>query len=200
MAFVDVPPVPPERIICSIVAAAKYQVPANIVLAVAEKEGGKPGLWVKNRNGTFDVGVMQFNTRFLNDLKPYGITADAVSQDNCYAFDLAAWRLRGHLQHDKDDVWTRAANYHSRTPKYNQIYRADLMKKAAVWGRWLDARFTTYAVTTPSVSPLKNVMVPVSVNQPVVHRIKPASTPHYNPQAADALAAVFAPNLLRGLS
>ena len=200
MAFVDVPPVPPERIICSIVAAAKYQVPANIVLAVAEKEGGKPGLWVKNRNGTFDVGVMQFNTRFLDDLKPYGITADAVSQDNCYAFDLAAWRLRGHLQHDKDDVWTRAANYHSRTPKYNQIYRADLMKKAAVWGRWLDARFTTYAVTTPGVSPLKNVMVPVSVNQPVVHRIKPASTPHYNPQAADALAAVFAPNLLRGLS
>ena len=197
MAFVDVPP---ERIICSIVAAAKYQVPANIVLAVAEKEGGKPGQWVKNRNGTFDVGVMQFNTRFLDDLKPYGITADAVSQDNCYAFDLAAWRLRGHLQHDKDDVWTRAANYHSRTPKYNQIYRADLMKKAAVWGRWLDARFTTYAVTTPGVSPLKSVRVPVSVHQPVVHRIKPASTPHYNPQAADALAAVFAPNLLRGLS
>jgi hypothetical protein len=32
----------------------KYQIPANILLAIAEKEGGKPGQWVRNRNGTHD--------------------------------------------------------------------------------------------------------------------------------------------------
>ena len=32
-----------ERIICSVIAAVKYDVPANIILAVAEIEGGKPG-------------------------------------------------------------------------------------------------------------------------------------------------------------
>ncbi len=50
---------------CSISAAVKYEVPANIVLAVAEKEAGKPGQWVRNTNGTHDVGPMQFNTTYL---------------------------------------------------------------------------------------------------------------------------------------
>ena len=36
-----------DRIVCSIQAAVKYEVPANILLAVAEKEGGKPGQWVQ---------------------------------------------------------------------------------------------------------------------------------------------------------
>jgi hypothetical protein len=37
------PPDSRERISCSIEAAVKYEVPANILLAVAEKEGDKPG-------------------------------------------------------------------------------------------------------------------------------------------------------------
>jgi hypothetical protein len=44
-------------------------------LAVAEKEGGKAGQWVSNRNGTHDVGSMQFNTAYLGDLARYGITS-----------------------------------------------------------------------------------------------------------------------------
>jgi hypothetical protein len=64
MPFVaDMPPQIQERVVCSISAAVKYEVPANIVLAVAEKEAGKPGQWVRNSNGTHDVGPMQFNTR-----------------------------------------------------------------------------------------------------------------------------------------
>lgn len=41
--FADLPPQLQERVVCSISAAVKYEVPVNIVLAVAEKEGGKPG-------------------------------------------------------------------------------------------------------------------------------------------------------------
>lgn len=39
----DIPPEHQERVVCSITAAVTYEIPANIVLAVAEKEGGKPG-------------------------------------------------------------------------------------------------------------------------------------------------------------
>jgi len=88
------PPQVLERVVCSISAAAKYEVPANIVLAVAEKEGGRPGQWKANRNGTHDVGPMQFNTSYLSDLARYGITASEVAVAGCYSFDLAAWRLR----------------------------------------------------------------------------------------------------------
>ena len=143
----DLPPVLQERVVCSITAALRYQIPANLVLAVAEKEGGKPGQWVRNPNGTHDVGAMQFNTTYLDALRRYGITADDVAAAGCYAFDLAAWRLRGHILHDQGDLWTRAANYHSRTPKYNKRYRADLMVKAAKWATWLEARFATVELT-----------------------------------------------------
>jgi len=149
----DIPPPIQERIVCSISAAVKYQVPANIILAVAEKEAGKPGQWIRNSNGSYDVGQMQFNTNYLADLAHYGITANDVAATGCYSFDLAAWRLRKHILHDTGDLWTRSANYHSRTRRYNAIYREDLMKKALKWADWLEARFVTYDVTKPGVAP-----------------------------------------------
>ncbi|MDP5168594.1 transglycosylase SLT domain-containing protein [Pseudomonas syringae] len=145
MAFLDLPPQMQERFVCSVSAAIKYQVPANIVLAVADKEAGKPGLRSRNSNGTDDVGTMQFNTGYLKDLeRQYGITAHDVAQEGCYSYDLAAWRLRGHIKNDAGDIWTRAANYHSRTPQYNSRYRADLIVRADKWGKWLNERFVTF--------------------------------------------------------
>lgn len=143
MFFADLPPQHQERVVCSITAAVKYQVPANIVLAVAEQEGGKPGQWVRNTNGTYDVGTLQFNTGYLKKLEPYGITTTDVEQAGCYPYELAAWRLRQHILHDAGDLWTRVANYHSRTPTYNARYRSSVMRKAAKWADWLTARFPT---------------------------------------------------------
>jgi hypothetical protein len=147
MFFADLPPHLHERVVCSIAAAVKYEIPANIVLAVAEKEGGKPGEWVRNSDGSHDVGTMQFNTEYLRDLAPYGITAKDVAVSGCYPYDLAAWRLRGHIKNDEGDIWTRAANYHSRAPQQNATYRADLRVKAKKWADWLAARFVTVDVT-----------------------------------------------------
>jgi len=144
---VDLPPHLQERVTCSIEAAVKYEVPANILLAVAEKEGGKPGQWVRNANGTHDIGPMQFNTAYLSELARYGITPGHVSQSGCYAYTLAAWRIRMHIRNDRGDLWTKASNYHSYTPHLNAAYRTDLMRRAARWGKWLDARFATYDST-----------------------------------------------------
>jgi Transglycosylase SLT domain len=139
--MMDLPPDMQERVVCSITAAIKYEIPANILLTIAEKEGGKSGQWISNRNGTHDVGAMQFNTAYLQDLSRYGISADDVAKPGCYAYDLAAWRVRLHIKNDKGDIWTKAANYHSRTPKYNTIYRADLIARAVKWADRLEERF-----------------------------------------------------------
>ena len=117
--------------------------PANIILAVAEIEGGKPGRYVENTNGTYDVGTMQFNTAYLHELAKYGISAKDVAASGCYSYDLAAWRLRGHILNDTGDLWTRAANYHSKTPCYNAEYRAKLIRASEKWGNWLAERFKT---------------------------------------------------------
>lgn len=147
---IDVPPYMQERIVCSIAAAAKYEIPANIVLAVAEKENGRVGQWVRNSsNGSHDVGPLQFNTNYLRELAQYGIAPGHVAAAGCYPFDLAAWRLPKHIKNDKGDLWTRAANYHSRTPEFNQVYRADLMVRAARWADWLDKRYQTHDLALP---------------------------------------------------
>jgi hypothetical protein len=171
MPFLDLPPQIQERVVCSISAAVKYEVPANIVLAVAEKEGGKPGQWVKNSNGTHDVGPMQFNTSYLSELSRYGITPNDVAASGCYSFELAAWRLRQHIRNDSGDLWTRAANYHSRTYKYNVVYRTDLMRKAVKWADWLAARFVTYDVTKPGM-PTSAPTSPVTAAS-VVSQVQP---------------------------
>jgi hypothetical protein len=145
--MMDLPPHMQERIVCSIQAAVQYEVPANILLAVAEKEGGKPGQWVRNANGTHDIGPMQFNTAYLSELARYGITPGHVAQSGCYSYNLAAWRLHMHIRNDRGDLWTKASNYHSTTPHLNAAYREDLMRRAARWGKWLDVRFATYDVT-----------------------------------------------------
>lgn len=148
----DIPSERQEMVSCSLGAALAYDVPANILLAIAEKEAGKPGQWVRNSNGSYDVGTLQFNTTYLRDLTRYGISATDVAAPGCFPFLLAAWRIRGHLQHDGGDVWTRAANYHSRTPRYNAVYRADLMRRASRWTAWLDDHFPTHDVVDASLT------------------------------------------------
>jgi len=146
MMVADLPPALQERVTCSVAAAIKYDVPANIVLAVAELENGKPGLYRRNENGSQDIGVMQFNTNYLADLSTYGITGQDVAAVGCYPYELATWRLRKHILHDKGDLWTKASNYHSRTPEYNVVYRAKLKVAALRWVGWLARRFKTWVV------------------------------------------------------
>lgn len=142
----DIPPQRQEMVACALYASLAYEVPANILLAVAEKEAGRPGQWVRNRNGTYDVGALQFNTAYLRGLSRFGIAPADVAAPGCYAFLLAAWRIRTHLDTDTGDVWTRAANYHSRTPRFNARYRADLIRRAMHWSSWLDRHFPTHDV------------------------------------------------------
>jgi hypothetical protein len=183
MPFFDLPPQLQERVVCSISASVKYAVPANIVLAVAEKEAGKPGQWKKNSNGTHDVGPMQFNTSYLDELARYGITANDVAAAGCYSFNLAAWRLRRHIRNDKGDLWTKAANYHSRTPQYNIVYRADLIQKAVKWANWLDARFATYDLMKPGAA--ASTQTPAQSAAPVV------KTQHMAASAAILVQGVY---------
>jgi hypothetical protein len=147
----DIPPARQELVACALGAALAYDIPANILLAVAEKEAGKPGQWVRNENGTYDVGALQFNTSYLRELHRFGITPADVAAPGCYPFRLAAWRINGHIARDTGDIWTRAANYHSRTPAHNARYRADLIRRAARWTTWLDKHFPTHdAVVGPT--------------------------------------------------
>ncbi|HAL7276905.1 TPA: conjugal transfer protein, partial [Escherichia coli] len=36
------------------------------------------------------------------------------------------------------------------TPQFNKVYRADLIRKAAKWQTWIEARFNTFDTTKPA--------------------------------------------------
>ena len=176
---VDLPPQQQERVVCAIVAAAKFDVPADIMLAVAEKEGGKPGQWVKNSNDTFDVGSLQFNTSYLNDLAKFGITADDVAAEGCYPFELAAWRIAGHIKRDTGDLWTKVANYHSRTPEFNYEYRVDLIVKASKWSSWIADHFDTVDPVAVQAGLVKanSDAYQASINRSVANKVNQPARP-----------------------
>lgn len=136
------PEVPAEdvRIWCSVEAASRYGLPPDLVYAVSRAKGGRPGLASQNSNGTFDLGWMQFNTSYLRSLSLYGIRPSDVQANTCYPFHLADWRIRRHLEESGDaGIFERAAFYHSRTPKFNEIYRGRLLSAARRFD-WAKAR------------------------------------------------------------
>lgn len=139
MIVADLPPEMQDRIVCSVIASRAYDIPADILLAIAEIEGGFPDQLVANKNGTYDVGYMQFNSAYLKSLsvKYDQNFTELVNQSGCYSFFLAAWRLKGHLTNDKGSIWQRAANYHSKTEQFNLRYQKKLINSAHQWAEWL---------------------------------------------------------------
>lgn len=166
MFFADLPPDLHEPVACVIEAAVEYNVPANILLALAEKEGGKPGQWVRNTNGTYDVGPMQFNSAYLKELMPHGVFESDVAAHGCYPYQLAAWRIRGHIYNDSGDLWTRVSNYHSRTPSVNAVYRADLVVRAERWAQWVDLHYVTYEINLDGLTDSMQFVIKSRVESP----------------------------------
>jgi soluble lytic murein transglycosylase-like protein len=102
-------------------AAQVFNVPATLIISIMEIENGWNGAAIKNKNGTFDLGVMQVNTSWLSTLKPYGITHAHLQYDACINVHTATWILAKGMA--KGDGWKGVGNYHSATPIHNQRYR-----------------------------------------------------------------------------
>lgn len=133
----------PASIECVIEAAHRQSVPANILLAIASIEGGKNGQLVRNTNGSIDIGHFQINTiQWKYRFSRYPIQVADVALRGCYNAELAAWLVSQHLaESSEQDFWTKAANYHSKTPKYNHIYREKLIPLSIRWGKWLTQHY-----------------------------------------------------------
>lgn len=113
---------------CLIAAALQFQVPPEALLAILEVEGGRPGLEVRNTNGTSDLGVMQINTIWLADISrrwkvPPCQVRQRLRDDTCFNFLGAAYILRTKIQESGGNLWNGIARYHHAHPKYGRPYR-----------------------------------------------------------------------------
>lgn len=109
----DLPP-------CTDDYASAYGVPVMIVEAVAEQEGGSPGVVARNSNGTVDVGVMQINSVWFEpdnpvDLPARGITLERVRDHACLNIAIGTWILAQY--HERmDNHWGKTLAAYNAGP------------------------------------------------------------------------------------
>lgn len=136
---------------CVLASAVARNVPANLLLAIGQHEAGKEGSAILNTNGSFDLGRTGINTVHLDELVSYGVerkvAAFYLKNDGCYNYDMSAFLIQRHLANCKYGFWRCAANYHSKTLRFNQIYQSKIIPLAVAWGRYLSERYTVKDVT-----------------------------------------------------
>lgn len=79
---------------CYAEAAQRYQVPAELLRAIARVESGERHLPPsRNANGTVDIGIMRINSGWLPRLARYNIDERRLSEDACLSVMVGAWIL-----------------------------------------------------------------------------------------------------------
>ena len=116
----------PNRVVmeqCVGLAAQRYQLPAQIIQAIALTEGGASGYYRKNTNNTLDLGIMQINSSNIRALQKEfpGITAYTITLSPCTNILVGAYWLK-HKIKSAGNFWKGVGWYHSATPKYKYRY------------------------------------------------------------------------------
>src|SRR5690242_6057677 len=98
-----------ESVQCIANAARYYQVPELLLHAIVQKEDGRVGQAVRNRNGTYDLGLGQINSSWAAHFAKYGVTVHQLLNDRCTNLYAAGYVLRLNANLLGGDDWFRAA-------------------------------------------------------------------------------------------
>ena len=123
-----VPPTAPT-VQCTMQAAQQFGLPAGALAGILMNEGGKPGQWSRNTNGSYDLGPAQINTLWIKKLRATGITANMVANDGCLNVTVAAGILALYRQQAGGNLWTALGWYHSHSPLLVNQYLARMVRR-----------------------------------------------------------------------
>jgi len=95
-------------------AAAYYGVSAHLLYAIAKTESGLNPRAINrsNKNGTYDIGLMQINSRWLPMLRKHGIDEQQL-YDPCTSIQVAAWILADNMRR-MGSTWEAVGAYNAR--------------------------------------------------------------------------------------
>jgi soluble lytic murein transglycosylase-like protein len=102
-------------------AATRYGINPYLLYAIAKTESGlNPNAVNRNRNGSYDLGLMQINSRWLPILRKHGIDEQSLL-DPCTSIHVGAWILAQNMQR-MGNSWEAVGAYNARDPVLRQRY------------------------------------------------------------------------------
>jgi soluble lytic murein transglycosylase-like protein len=102
-------------------AAVEFHVPATLIVSVLSIERGTIGTISRNKNGTYDMGLMQINSSWLPTLRKYGYSANDIIYDACKNVYVGTWILANNIS-KSNELWKGVGNYHSHRASLNYSY------------------------------------------------------------------------------
>ncbi len=118
---------------CWVDAGARYGIEPELLQAIAIVESnGNTKAINKNRDGSFDVGLMQINSSHFNTLWKFRISQKDLLNDPCQSVMTGAWILAGQIQRFGYN-WDAVGAYNAgtaNTPKRRAL-RQQYIKKVA---------------------------------------------------------------------
>ncbi len=106
---------------CWTQAARTYGVDAKLLYVIASRESGLNATAVsRNKDGSFDIGIMQINSRWLPFLRRYGIDKQRLF-DRCTNESVGAWILAGNIT-QYGATWRAVGGYNAHTLEKQRIY------------------------------------------------------------------------------
>ena len=111
----------PGKAACFEEAASRYQVPSVLLKAISRVESaGNPSALNRNKDGSFDIGHMQINSRWLPKLSYFGISRDQL-WDPCTNTHVGAWILAQNVQRIGYS-WNAVGAYNAASPDKRDRY------------------------------------------------------------------------------
>lgn len=115
--------------------AAWYGVNVHLLYAIAKTESNfNPHAMNRNKNGSYDIGMMQINSSWLPTLRKHGVTEEQL-KDPCVSLQVGAWILAQNIAR-MGLTWEAVGAYNARSPhlriKYAQKVYKNLPSETAI--------------------------------------------------------------------
>ena len=105
-----------------------YGVPAKLLVAIAKVETGinPSAVGKKNKDGSYDIGIMQINSGWLPKLSKYNITENDLFKP-CTNIMVGAWILSDNIQRLGYN-WDAVGAYNAKTNWKRELYAKKVHK------------------------------------------------------------------------
>ncbi|MCE2571651.1 lytic transglycosylase domain-containing protein [Motilimonas eburnea] len=120
---------------CMVQSANAYGFDVKWLKLLHRMEGGKSGTVKLNKDGSYDLGIMQINTINLADLKRVkpDTTWKNLAVEPCRNIDASAWYFTKMLKKRKGNLWEAIGDYNSTTPKVRHTY---LVRAMSIYAKY----------------------------------------------------------------